>query len=68
MNIWRITGRKGWKRLDYRNEWKYQLSGAQLAVLAARLSPIPVSYTHLDVYKRQAFMSITRPLPTRNPY
>ena len=40
MNIWRITGRKGWKRLDYRNEWKYQVSGAQLAVLAARLSPI----------------------------
>ena len=40
MTIWRITGRKGWKRLDYRNEWKYQVSGAQLAVLAARLSPI----------------------------
>ena len=26
--------------MDYRNEWKYQVSGAQLAVLAARLTPL----------------------------
>ena len=31
-------------------------------------TPIPVSYTHLDVYKRQALKNITRNWPLREKY
>ena len=37
------------------------LRGKKLRALAALAAAMPVSYTHLDVYKRQAFTSPTTP-------
>ena len=39
------------------NEFKEFIKGKNVAVVGIGVSNIPVSYTHLDVYKRQTYCS-----------
>ena len=57
---------RAWYQREDGSDWRVQDDGSVIVTISATGDVTTVSYTHLDVYKRQGQTDATLPMPGRN--